>query len=180
MRLGKMKKPKSKHLTSEQLAYIQEHYPNETNEEIAQALGLSKWTIKSRAEKHGWHKSKEFISNLNRERAIRCGNGARINTPEAYKKREATRAKMNRTDLMRIRWGLEPRQKRHFRIEPKAKLLQRNRLQRQGYIIDEQALIAYYTPETKRCKRLEAIPRGTQKGTIKPFYEFKPYNNDTD
>ena len=170
-----MKKPKSKHLTSEQLAYIEEHYPNESNEQIASALGLSKWTIKSRAEKHGWHKSKEFISNQCREIAVRYGNAKRINTPEAYAKREETIAKMIKTDRMRIKWGMTQATKRHFRLEPKAKLLQRNRLQRLGYIIDESNLIAYYTPGTHRATRIEAVPRGTTKGSIRAYYDFRPY-----
>lgn len=168
-------KPKSKHLSAEQLAYIEAHYPNESNEAIAEALGLSKWTIKSRAEKHGWHKSDAYKRALCREVAIRCNNAARINTPEAYAKREATMREQNRIDRLRIKWGLPQKTKRHIRIEGRDKLLQRNRLQRLGYIIDEAKLIAFYTPETHRAKRLEAIPRGVRKGTIKPYYDFKPY-----
>lgn len=173
-----MKKPKSKNLTSSQLAYIKEHYKNESNEKIAEALGLSKWTIKSRAEKHGWHKSKEFISSQCREVAIRCGNAKRINTPEAYAKREETMAKLIKVDRMRIKWGMTQATKRHFRLEPKAKLQQRNRLQRLGYIIDEANLIAYYTPGTHRATRIEAVPRGTTKGNIRAYYDFRPYGEE--
>ena len=83
-------KPKSKHLTPAQLEQIKQLYPDHSNEEIAGIMGLSKWTIKSRAEKHGWHKSKEFIVRQCREIAIKGGYGKRINTPESYAKREAT------------------------------------------------------------------------------------------
>ena len=175
-----MKKPKSKHLTSEQLAYIKAHYPNESNEQIAEALGLSKWTIKSRAEKHGWHKSPEYKSALCREVAIKFNNAARINTPESYAKREATLKKQYETERLRIRWGVHQLTKRHIRLEGRDKLLQRNRLKRLGYIVDEQKLIAYYTPQTHRAKRLEAIPRGVRKGSIKPYYDFKPYAGEMD
>jgi len=174
------KKHKSKHLTPEQLAYIKEHYPNEPNEQIAEALGLSKWTIKSRAYKHGWHKSDAYVSEQMRIIAINANNAERINTPEAYAKRRITREKMNKTDLMRIRWGMEPKQKRHFRLEPREKLMQRNRLQRLGYIIDETNLIAYYTSGTHRAVRLERVPRGTKKGSIRAYYDFRPYNGKLD
>lgn len=170
-----MRKKKSKHLNAEQLAYIEAHYPNESNEQIAETLGLSKWTIKSRAEQYGWHKSKEYIKNLNRERAIQYENYKRVNTPEAHTKAQETRKKLYEKERLRLKWGLEQKTKRHFRTEPVQKLLQRNRLQRQGYIIDEKNLIAYYTDKTKRCPRLEAIPRGVKKGTIKPYYSFEQW-----
>ena len=168
-------KPKSKHLTPAQLEQIKQLYPDHSNEEIAGIMGLSKWTIKSRAEKHGWHKSKAYMSALNREVAINKYNSAeRINTPEAYAKRAVTRAKLYETEKMRIRWGLKQKTKRHFRIEPKARLLQRNRLERLGYIVDKENLIAYYTPETKRATRIEKVPRGKQVGSIHGWYDFAP------
>lgn len=168
-------KPKSKHLNKEQLDYIAQHYPNESNAEIAEALGLSKWTIKSRAEKHGWRKSKEFIVRQCREVAIRGGYGKRINTPESYAKREATLKKQYDIDKMRIRWGMLPAQKgRHYTSEPRARLFQRNRLERLGYIVDKENLIAYYTPETKRAPRIEKVPRGQKIGSIRGWYDFAP------
>ena len=76
--------------------------------------------------------------------------------------------------MMRIRWGLKPKTNRHFRIEPKARLLQRNRLERLGYIVDKENLIAYYTPETKRATRIERVPRGQKIGSIRGWYDFAP------
>lgn len=167
-------KPKSKHLTPAQLEQIKQLYPDHSNEEIAGIMGLSKWTIKSRAEKHGWHKSKQYLHALNSERAVRCENYKRINTPEAYAKRAITRAKLYEADKMRIRWGLKQKTNRHFRIEPRARLLQRNRLERLGYIVDQDRLIAYYTPQTKRATRIEKVPRGKQVGSIHGWYDFAP------
>lgn len=157
-----------------QLEQIKLLYPDHPNEEIAGIMGLSKWTIKSRAEKHGWHKSAEYIKKVNHERAVKYENYKRINTPEAYAKRSITRAKLYEAEKMRIRWGLEQRTKRHFRIEPKERLLQRNRLERLGYIVDKENLIAYYTPETKRAPRIEKVPRGARKGSIRGWYDFAP------
>lgn len=170
-----MKKPKSKHLTPTQLKEIEALYPNMSNEDIAAIYGLSPWTIKSRGEQNGWHKSKEYMSKLNRDRAIRCNIADRINTPESYAKRNITRKKLYEREKLRISLGFPQLTRRHFTSEPKAKLLQRNRLQRLGYIVDNENLIAYYTPQTKRATRLERIPRGVKKGTIKPFYEFREW-----
>ena len=169
-----MKKPKSKHLTPAQLEQIKLLYPDHSNEEIAGIMGLSKWTIRSRAEKNGWHKSDAYKSALCREVAIKYNNAERINNPESYAKRAATRKKLYEADMMRIRWGLEPKTNRHFRIEPKARLLQRNRLERLGYIVDKENLIAYYTPETKRATRIERVPRGHKIGSIRGWYDFAP------
>lgn len=170
------RKRKSKHLTPEQIEELARRYPNESNEELAKSFGVSVYTIKSRKEKHGWNKSREYTSRLYSKIAKENNNAARINTPEAYAKRENTIRERFASDRIRIKWGLDPVwKKRHYRREPRAKLLQRNRLQRLGYIVDETNLIAYYTPGTHRAKRLEAIPRGTTKGNIHPYYDFRPY-----
>ena len=169
------RKKKSKHLTSELLAYIAEQYPDRDTQELADELGLSPHTIKARAVKHKWHKSKEYLSGLYRDIAIQYNNASRINTPESYAKRAVTQKQLRETDLMRIRWGMPQKTKKHIRLEPRAKLLQRNRLLRLGYIVDETTLTAYYTPGTHRAPRLEAIQRGTTKGTIHSYYDFRPY-----
>ena len=167
-------KPKSKHLNQAQLEQIRQLYPDHSNEEIAEVMGLSKWTIKSRAEKHGWHKSKAYIAKVNHERAVQYENYKRINTPEAYAKREATLKRQYETERLRVRWGVHQLTKRHIRVESRARLLQRNRLQRLGYIIDQVNLIAYYTPETKRAPRIEKVPRGQKIGSIRGWYDFAP------
>ena len=166
---------RSRNLSEEQIAYLKEHFHNTSDEELAKAMGLSVYTIKSRRTKHGLRKDKEYIRKINSERARKYNNADRINTPEAYAKRAVTRAKLYEQEKIRIKWGLEQKTKRHFRTEPANKLNQRNRLKRQGYIIDEKNLIAYWTKETKRAPRLEAIPRGVKKGTIKPYYEFREW-----
>lgn len=169
-----------KTLTNEQIERMAELYPNHSNKEIAGILGVSEWTVKGRASMHGWVKSKEYTRNLQREKAIKNNAQARLNNPESYAKRAATMRKIHNTERIRIKWGLEQQTKRHYRLESLAKLWQRNRLQRLGYIIDEIHLIAYYTPRTHRATRLEAIPRGVKKGSIRPYYDFRAYEGQLD
>lgn len=162
-------------MSDEDKAYLIEHFHNTPDQELADHLGISVFTVKSNRTKLGLKKDKEYISNLNKERAIKCGNGKRINTPEAYAKRVVTMQKKMDADRLRIKWGMEQKTKRHYRLEPVAKLSQRNRLKRLGYIIDEKNLVAYWTEETHRAPRIERVPRGTKKGTIRAYYSFEKW-----
>ena len=163
-------------VTPEQKAYIKEHFHNTPDPELADALGLSVYTIRVYRTKFGLRKDAEYMHSLNRKKAIEYNNADRINTPEAYVKRVKTMAELRKKEITRMKWGLIQKTKLHIRMEPRGKLLQRNRLQRLGYIIDEKTLTAYYTPSTYRATRLEAIPRGTTKGSIHSYYEFRPYD----
>ncbi|MBR5414133.1 MAG: hypothetical protein IK114_14065, partial [Fibrobacter sp.] len=100
--------------------------------------------------------------------------------PAAYAKREATMKKQYESERLRIRWGIHQLTKRHIRVEPKQRLLQRNRLERLGYIVDKDRLIAYYTPETKRATRIERVPRGKKVGSITGWYDFAPLETKKD
>lgn len=164
-------------LTPEQLAYLEEHYPTTSNEELAKALGISINTVRSRCTRHGWRKDKEYIRKVQSESAIKHDTWKRLNIPESHAKGVETRRKLYAEDKIRIKWGLPQLTQRHFASEPREKQLQRNYLKRIGYIIDDVNLIAYYTTETHRATRLERIKRGVKKGSIKPFYEFKPLNH---
>lgn len=170
-----MKKRRKRKLNASELKYLIRNYPDTPNEVLAKKLRVSIWTIKSRATKHKLDKSPQFISRLRSDIAVKCDNAARLNTKQAKLKREKTMKQRYGNDTTRIRWGLEPVSKnRHYRREPRARLLQRNRLQRLGYIIDQETLTAYYTNKTHRAVRLEKIQRGTRKGKIMPYYDFKP------
>ena len=163
-------------LTDDQLAYLAEHYPYTSNEELAKELGISIHTISSRRTRHGWKKDKEFIRKYQHEIAIKNNAWARLNIPENHAKGIATRNKIYAAEKARIKWGLPQLTKRHFSSEPREKQVQRNYLKRLGYIVDDTNLVAYYTPETHRARRLENIKRGERKGTIKPYYDFLPYD----
>lgn len=163
-------------LTNEQLSYLAEHYPKTPNDELARALGISIFTVNSRRTRHGWKKDKDFLYELRRESAIKHKSWERLNVPETHAKGIETRNKIYEAEKIRIKWGLPQLTKRRFASEPRKKQMQRNYLKRLGYIIDEIQLVAFYTPETHRAKRLEGVKRGERKGTIKPYYDFKPYN----
>ena len=47
----------------------------------------------------------------------------------------------------------------------------------EAYIIDDIKLIAYYTENTKRTKRLEKCPRGMRIGNMRAYYSFAPYGD---
>ena len=164
-------------LSESQIAYIKEHYHDTPDQEIVDAIGISIYTLHVYRTKLGLRKGKEFMSRLNRAKALEHNNAAHINTPEAYAKRVETMAAIRESETRRVMWGLEQKTKLHIRLEPRQKLLQRNYLQRLGYIVDEKTLIAYYTAGTHRASRIEAIPRGTTKGSIHSYYDFRPYED---
>lgn len=157
------------------LAEIERRYPYETNEDIAKDYGLSKYTVKARAQRHGWYKSSEYKKELNRRSAVRCDHGKNINTPEAIAKRTETIKKQHSSERARLLFGLNQRTKRHYRVGPKRKIDQRNYLKKRGYIVDDVSLVAYYTPDTNRSFILESLKRGERKGKIRTYYDFKPY-----
>ena len=162
-------------LTEEQVSYLREHYHDTPDQELADALGISIFTVRSRRTRHGWRKDAAYIRKINQDRAQRYRNWEHLNTPECHAKGIETRNKIYETEMMRIRWGLPQLTKRHFKTELREKQLQRNYLKRLGYVIDDVKLIAYYKPDTHRARRLEAVGRGKRKGTIKPYYDFLPW-----
>ena len=163
-------------LTDQQIAYLAEHYHDTPNEELARVLGISVHTINARRTRHGWKKDERYLKKVRHESAVEHEAWKRLNVAENHQKGIATRNKIYEAERARIKWGLPQLTKRHFRTELREKQVQRNYLKRLGYIIDDEKLIAYYTPETHRARRLERVERGVRKGTIKPFYTFKPYD----
>lgn len=159
-------------LSEEEIRTLVEMFPDHSDAEIASALGISICTVKSRQRSMGLMKSREYLHRINRERAIRCGNAERLNTEVSVAKRVKTMGEKIRKDKLRIKWGLEQQTKRHFRNEPTARLMQRNRLRRLGYVVDEKALVAYWTEGTHRAKRLEKLKRGEKRGSMKCWYDF--------
>lgn len=158
--------------TEDQRRVLLERYANEDNESLAAEFGVTARAVRGQARRLGLHKSMEYESKLYRRIAVESGSAARLNTPEAIEKRKRTLVKQYRTDKARIMFGLEQKTKRHIRIESRERLLQRNRLRRLGYVVDERALVAYWTEKTHRATRLEKLKRGEQKGSMKCFYDF--------
>ena len=96
----------------------------------------------------------------------------KVNTEEAIANRVISHRKRYESERRRIMFGLEQKTKIHVRTEPRERLLQRNRLQRMGYIVDEKALVAYWTEGTHRATRLEKLKRGQKQGKMWCFYDF--------
>lgn len=85
----------------------------------------------------------------------------------ARKKAAIAWKKTYEEDRIRYKWGLTQLSNLKVSQQPRRKILDRCYLKRRGYILDEANVIAYWTPETRRAKRLEAAPRR--------YYIFKPY-----
>ena len=174
------KRKKGTKLTTDELLAIAVRYPYTPDDELARLFDISIYTIKALVTKNHWRKTPEFISALRRDIALRTRAADHLNTPESKAKRGATHHKIIESDKIRLRLGLQPMSKRHYRTEPKKKQMQKNYLRRNGYIVDDETLTAYYTPSTKRCLKLEAIKRGEKKGNIRPYYDFVAINPASD
>ena len=166
-------------LTDEQLNYVLDNFADMTNTELAKTIGVSRSCICNIQQRHQLKKSQEHY-HLMGVKAGKASDKARGGKwpgmcQEVIDKRAATYNATRKSEEIRYKWGLPQKTKIKLRKEPRQKHDQRIRLEKFGYIIDEINLIAYYTPETRRAKRLEAIPRGKKVGSIKPFYEFRPY-----
>lgn len=166
--------PSGTYLTGEQITYIREHFANTPNKELAKTLGISISCINYQAHHMGLRKSREHSRKMHHLSGMACaavGGGITL-TPEMIRRRSESWKKRYQADRARLTFGLEQKTKIRVRLEPRAKVCQRKYLLNRGYIIDDRALVAYYTEDTKRATRLEAIGRGT-KGKIHSYYDFK-------
>lgn len=89
---------------------------------------------------------------------------------ERVAKAAATRRATWKSEKARATFGLPQRTKLRVIPVPKAKLKLRYYLKKRGYILDEQARVAYYTEDTKRGKTIEAKPQR--------WYKFLPMSNN--
>lgn len=158
--------------TEQMRSYLREKYADGDNPSIAEHLGVTVRAVQSKASFLGIHKSREYESARLSRIAKEKESAWHLNTREAIAKRVETRKRMFRTERARIMFGLEQQTGIHIRTESRAKMLQRNRLQRLGYVIDDANLIAYWTPGTHRARRLERLSRGEKRGSIKCYYDF--------
>lgn len=163
-------------ITPEQVEVMSRLYPDHPNEEIASIVGISPSTIRVYVTRYGWRKSKEYMSRLNRDKALKHGT-SHLNTPEGIAKRSKTRHEYYVRDKSRLNCGLPRKTRLQIRTESRKKMMQRNRLERRGYVIDNVNMIAYWTERTQRAVRLERIPRRQKKGSIMPYYDFRPISD---
>lgn len=158
--------------TEQMRSYLRENYADGDNPAIAEHLGVTERAVQSQASFLGIRKSREYESARLSRIAKEKESALHLNTREAIAKRVETRKRMFRTERARIMFGLEQQTGIHIRTESRPKMLQRNRLQRLGYVIDDVNLVAYWTPGTHRARRLERLSRGEKSGSIKCYYDF--------
>lgn len=162
-------------LTEEQILFIRKNFANMRNQDLADALGVSRSCICHTQSVYGLRKSKEH----NTKMAKKAGHASSVSrggvalgiTPEVIAKRVETYKHTLKVDRARRNWGLPQLTKAKVLRQPAQKRAQRCYLKSLGYILDEKNLIAYYTPETTRATVME---RGNRKG-VKYYYKFKPY-----
>lgn len=88
----------------------------------------------------------------------------------ARKKAAETWKQTYREEHARAWFGVPQKTKLRVTSQPRQKICDRSYLKRRGYILDEQNLVAYWTPETHRATRLEARPRR--------YYIFKELDHE--
>lgn len=183
-------------LSPEQEQYLFTHYPIDTNEEVAQHLNISPRTVcrlaaqrnlvKSRmfwvnhnnkvstALKHYYEKNprpKGFIVPNSTQYRFQKGHNLRQRIgDERYKKVQETiherRRETVKKERRRILFGLPQRTNLKLNKQPREKIQLRYYLRKRGYIVDDSARIAYYTPSTQRGIRIERKQQ--------PWYTFRP------
>lgn len=161
-------------ITSEQILFIRKNFANMRNQEIADALGISRSGVCRVQSRYKLRKSPEHNTRMAKKAghasSVARGGVALGITPEVIAKRVETYKHTLAVDRARRNWGLPQLTKAHVLRQPRQKRSQRCYLKSLGYIIDEVNLIAYYTPETKRATRMERGRRG-----VKYYYKFKEY-----
>lgn len=168
--------PIGKPLTEEQIAFIRRNFATMRNQDIANALGISKSGVTNVQKRYHLRKSPEFASAL----AVKAGKasnlargGKALNiTPEVIEKRVATYRRTLNVERARRNWGLPQLTKAHVLRQPRRKCSQRAYLKKLGYILDEPNCVAYYNENTTRAVRMERNWDGKRN-----YYKFKPYQD---
>lgn len=88
-----------------------------------------------------------------------------IKEAERLKKAGKTRRMTYLSERFRVAHGMEQKTKLKLRTVPPGTYAERHYLKTRGYILDNSTLMAYFTPDTRRCPRLEANPH---------IYHFAP------
>jgi len=168
--------PIGKPLTEEQIAFIRRNFATMRNQDIANALGISRSGVTNVQKIYHLRKSPEFASYL----AVKAGKASNIArggkalniTPEVIEKRVATYRRTLREERARVTFGLPQKTKAKVKRQPRRKCSQRAYLKKLGYILDEPNCVAYYTDNTTRAVRMERNWDGKRN-----YYKFKPYQD---
>ena len=175
-----MSQGKKYYFTKEQEHWLREHFPNTSNKECAEHLGITLDPLKRIIREMGLKKSREYIHDI----MVKAGNasaraqkgtgyGTANLIPFIFKKGmrpvdrfgeeveqrrvERIRKAANeliRKERMRIAWGLPQRTRRKFGCNEK-KIAMRGRLKQKGYIVDRGLNECYYDDNTNRSALME-------------------------
>lgn len=168
--------PIGKPLTEEQITFIRRNFATMRNQDIADALGISRSGVTNVQKIYHLRKSPEFASYL----AVKAGKasnlargGKALNiTPEVIEKRVASYRRTLREERARVVFGLPQKTKANVKRQPRRKCSQRAYLKKLGYLLDEPNCVAYYTQDTTRPVRMERNWDGKRN-----YYKFKPYQD---
>lgn len=169
--------PIGKPLTEEQITFIRRNFATMRNQDIADALGISRSGVTNVQKIYHLRKSPEFASYL----AVKAGKasnlargGRALNiTPEVIEKRVATYRRTLREERARVTFGLPQKTKAKVKRQPRRKCSQRAYLKKLGYVLDEPNCVAYYTQDTTRAVRMERNWDGKRN-----YYKFRPYGEE--
>ena len=173
--------PTGHYLTQEQIYIIRKNFADTPNKEIAKALGISLSSVSNVQKRYHLTKSPEHDHAMHRLSGLASASswGKIELTPEVLEKRAASFKKTWQVEKARVAFGLPQKTKIRIRKCSRRKTEQAYYLRQRGYILDEDRKIAFFTPQTHRATRLEAVPRGKQIGSIKPYYDFKPLDSNS-
>lgn len=188
--------------TAEMDARLAAEFEGTMNDELAASLGVSMTSLHRRARLLGLTKSATFREDHAAVLSQRISHGIRTSTkvntgriqpgehrapayefkpgrkesPESIARRipkaAAKRKETLKEERLRYKWGLTQLTRLHVSKQPMAKIHQRSRLRKLGYIVERGSDIAYYTPETKRSQRIESRTRGDR---FYFYFDFKPW-----
>ena len=165
-------------LTEEQILFIRENFSGMRNQDIADALGISKATVSTVQRRFHLQKSPEqrrkMLAHAGKASAAARDNRPLNITPEVIAKRVESYKRTFREEQVRRRWGVHQLTKIKVLKQPRQKCSQRSYLKKLGYILDEQNCIAYYTEDTTRAVRMES----DWSMKVHQYYKFKPYEQD--
>lgn len=171
--------PIGKPLTEEQITFIRRNFATMRNQDIADALGISRSGVTNVQKIYHLRKSPEFASFL----AVKAGKasnlargGKALNiTPEVIEKRVASYRRTLREERARVVFGLPQKTKANVKRQPRRKCSQRAYLKKLGYLLDEPNCVAYYTQDTTRAVRMERNWDGKRN-----YYKFRPIESNND
>lgn len=183
--------------TEDQISWLKVNFADTTNADLCEYLGCKETTLRLLARSLGLQKStahNEWRKDKARKALRRyylthkpTNNSAHIlkycfkkgNDPRTFEgfrdgivRGHQKRNQIIREEKARIAFGLPQRTKLHLKCQPRKKIDQRHYLKSLGYIIDVENNIAYYTEETHRATKLEAMP--------KRFFTFKRWEPETE